>query len=140
LNHVLTRGPRMYLTASKKILLLSAILISTGCSLLPQAPKVIPVEIRTVEVKIPIVHPTLPRAIDLKEPYFYVVSDKNMDTFIAEMEKLNGTVVFTAMTIDDYELMAYNMQEIKRYIGQLKEVVVYYRTINDEPEEVVEEK
>jgi|TARA_R110000772_G_scaffold142106_1_gene251807 hypothetical protein len=86
------------------------------------------------------VHPTLPRAIDLKEPYFYVVSDKNMDTFIAEMEKLNGTVVFTAMTIDDYELMAYNMQEIKRYIGQLKEVVVYYRTINDEPEEVVEEK
>mgnify|MGYP003642134495 FL=1 len=130
----------MYLTASKKILLLSAILISTGCSLLPQAPKVIPVEIRTVEVKIPIVHPTLPRAIDLKEPYFYVVSDKNMDTFIAEMEKLNGTVVFTAMTIDDYELMAYNMQEIKRYIGQLKEVVVYYRTINDEPEEVVEEK
>ena len=128
----------MYLTASKKILLLSAILISTGCSLL--APKVIPVEIRTVEVKIPIVHPTLPRAIDLKEPYFYVVSDKNMDTFIAEMEKLNGTVVFTAMTIDDYELMAYNMQEIKRYIGQLKEVVVYYRTINDEPEEVVEEK
>jgi|TARA_B110000967_G_C18688428_1_gene461753 hypothetical protein len=130
----------MYLTASKKILLLSAILISTGCSLLPQAPKVIPVEIRTIEVKIPIVHPTLPRAIDLKEPYFYVVSDKNMDTFIAEMEKLNGTVVFTAMTIDDYELMAYNMQEIKRYIGQLKEVVVYYRTINDEPEEVVEEK
>jgi hypothetical protein len=128
------------LTASKKILLLSAILISTGCSLLPQAPKVIPVEIRTIEVKIPIVHPTLPRAIDLKEPYFYVVSDKNMDTFIAEMEKLNGTVVFTAMTIDDYELMAYNMQEIKRYIGQLKEVVVYYRTINDEPEEVVEEK
>ena len=117
----------MYLTASKKILLLSAILISTGCSLLPQAPKVIPVEIRTIEVKIPIVHPTLPRAIDLKEPYFYVVSD-------------NGTVVFTAMTIDDYELMAYNMQEIKRYIGQLKEVVVYYRTINDEPEEVVEEK
>ena len=130
----------MYLTASKKILLLSAILISTGCSLLPQAPKVIPVEIRTIEVKIPIVHPTLPRAIDLKEPYFYVVSDKNMDTFIAEMEKLNGTVVFTAMTIDDYELMAYNMQERKRYIGQLKEVVVYYRTINDEPEEVVEEK
>lgn len=130
----------MYLTASKKILLLSAILISTGCSLIPQAPKVIPVEIRTIEVKIPIVHPTLPRAIDLKEPYFYVVSDKNLDTFLAEMEKLNGTVVFTAMTIDDYELMAYNMQEIKRYIGQLKEVVVYYRTINDEPKEVVEEK
>jgi hypothetical protein len=33
------------------------------------------------------------------------------------------------MTIPDYELMAYNMQEIKRYITELKDVVVYYRTV-----------
>ena len=25
--------------------------------------------------------------------------------------------------------MAYNMQELKRYIGELKEVVVYYRKV-----------
>ena len=48
--------------------------------------------------------------------------------------------MFTAMSIDDYELMAYNMQEIRRYINQLKEVVVYYRTINDTDEVEVEEK
>ena len=57
------------------------------------------------------------------------------------MEKQSGgTLVFTAMSIDDYELMAYNMQEIRRYINQLKEVVVYYRTINDTDEVEVEEK
>jgi hypothetical protein len=33
------------------------------------------------------------------------------------------------MTIPDYEIMAYNMQELKRYINELKEVVVYYRTV-----------
>ena len=33
------------------------------------------------------------------------------------------------MTIPDYEVMAYNMQELKRYITELKEVVVYYKTV-----------
>jgi len=44
-------------------------------------------------------------------------------------------LVFVAMSVGDYELMAYNMQEIRRYINQLKEVVVYYRTINTNDEE-----
>jgi hypothetical protein len=32
--------------------------------------------------------------------------------------------------------MAYNMQELKRYINELKEVVVYYRKVTiDKPDE-----
>ena len=40
------------------------------------------------------------------------------------------------MSVPDYELMAYNTQELKRYINELKEVVVYYRkvTTNDKGE------
>jgi hypothetical protein len=37
--------------------------------------------------------------------------------------------VFVAMTVADYELMAYNTQEIKRYISQLGEVIVYYKEV-----------
>ena len=36
------------------------------------------------------------------------------------------------MSVADYELMAYNMQEIKRYIKEMKEVVVYYRKVTTE--------
>jgi|TARA_B100001939_G_scaffold99040_1_gene85350 hypothetical protein len=71
----------------------------------------------------------LPREIDLKEPYWYVVSEKNIDEFLADIEKREGQVVFLAMSVPDYELMAYNMQELKRYIRELKEVVVYYRKV-----------
>jgi hypothetical protein len=39
------------------------------------------------------------------------------------------------MTIPDYEVMAYNMQEIKRYITELKDVVVYYRTVTTKKNE-----
>jgi len=35
------------------------------------------------------------------------------------------------MSIPDYELMSYNMQELKRYITELKEVVVYYEKVTD---------
>ena len=31
----------------------------------------------------------------------------------------------------DYEVMSANMQEIKRYIKQMGEVIVYYRTVTD---------
>jgi hypothetical protein len=39
------------------------------------------------------------------------------------------------MTVPDYEVMAYNMQEIKRYITELKDVVVYYREVTTKQEE-----
>ena len=77
----------------------------------------------------------MPKEIDLKDPYWYVVSDKNLDEFLARVEKEHGQVVFLAMSVPDYELMAYNMQELKRYINELKEVVVYYKKITTPTEE-----
>ena len=73
--------------------------------------------------------PILPKAVDLKDPYWYVVSEKNIDEFLSRIEQEHGSVVFVAMSIPDYELMAYNMEELKRYIQELKEVVVYYRKV-----------
>jgi hypothetical protein len=130
----------MYSGLSKTILLSLTLLTINGCSsLLPwnkEPPAPIPVEIRTVEVRIPITHPTLPRAIQLKDPQWHVVSDKNIDTFLEDIKKRHeGQLVFIAMSVGDYELMSYNMQEIRRYINQLKEVVVYYQTINSDDEE-----
>jgi len=57
-----------------------------------------------------------------------------LDKFLDEVKKKNsGDVVFFAITTEDYELMAYNMQELRRYIREVQEVIVYYRnvTIND---------
>ena len=41
----------------------------------------------------------------------------------------NGDVVFVATSVGDYEVMAEDMQEIKRYIKQVGEVIVYYREV-----------
>ena len=78
-----------------------------------------------------ITQPVMPREIDLKEPMWYVVSDKNIDEFHDRLTKEHGQIVLVAMSIPDYELMSYNMQELKRYITELKEVVVYYEKVTD---------
>jgi len=152
----------------KKIVSVLVLLTISGCSLLQQTPR--EVEIITKPVEIDIVQPVMPRAIDLKEPKWYVVSDTKIienclkdpetkkpncklgredlypegytyfDKFIDDIKKKHGgDIVFVAMTVDDYELMSYNTQELKRYINQLGEVIVYYRnvTVNDEQAEAI---
>ena len=150
----------------KQIAIALALLTISGCSLLQQPPR--EVKIITKPIQIEIVQPVLPRPLKLKEPKWYVVSDavitenclKNeegksdcklgkedlypegytyFDRFIDNIKKLHGgDTVFVAMTVSDYELMSYNTQEIKRYINQLGEVIVYYRnvTIKAEDEDV----
>ena len=73
-----------------------------------------------------------PKACDLSErenpdwPEGYTY----LDRFLDEMKELNnGEVVFVASTVGDYKVMAEDLQEIKRYIKQLGEVVVYYRDV-----------
>ena len=97
-----------------------------SCSLIPSLQQV---EVVSKPIERTFIQPVMPREIDLKEPYWYVVSEKNIDEFLARIEKDQGNVVFFAMSVPDYELMAYNMQELKRYINELKQVVVYYKTV-----------
>tara|TARA_R110000744_G_scaffold149450_4_gene262602 strand:+ start:677 stop:1039 length:363 start_codon:yes stop_codon:yes gene_type:complete len=104
-----------------------SVLLLSSCALLKKPPR--EVTIKTVPIKIKITQPVLPRKIDLKEPQWYVVSEKNLDEFLVSIEKESGTMVFFAMSPGDYELMAYNLQEIKRYVKELKQVVVYYKKV-----------
>jgi len=79
-----------------------------------------------------------PKTCDLldRENPSWPVGYTYLDRFLDDMKKLNGgDVVFVAATIGDYELMSKNTQELRRYIRELGEVIVYYRnvTIDDEP-------
>ena len=117
----------MYLIALKKTAVtLTVLMMACSCSLIPSKQQV---EVISKPIERTIVQPIMPREIDLKDPYWYVVSDKNIEDFLVQIEKDQGQVVFVAMSVPDYELMAYNMQELKRYINELKEVVVYYRKV-----------
>ena len=58
---------------------------------------------------------------------------EDLEDWIEELEerikKDEGQIVFFAMSVPDYELMAYNTQELKRFITELQQVIVYYKEV-----------
>jgi hypothetical protein len=51
------------------------------------------------------------------------------DTFAAfkqRFEKENGDLLFYAISVRDYETLALNMAELRRFIQQQKQIIIYY--------------
>jgi len=102
-----------------------------SCSLIPTKQ----IEVTAKPLERTIVQPIMPREIDLKEVMWLTITPENFEEQFALIKNQEGELVFLAMTVPDYEVMAYNMQEIKRYITELKDVVVYYRSVTTQQEE-----
>ena len=115
----------LWKTSRNSALLLMTLMMGSSCSLIPT--KQIEVVAKPMERQI--VQPIMPREIDLKEVRWLTITPENYEEQFAVIEAQEGELVFLAMTIPDYEVMAYNMQELKRYITELKDVVVYYREV-----------
>ena len=106
------------------LLLMTSMMVS-NCSLIPTKQ----VEVSAKPIERTIVQPIMPREIDLREVRWLTITPENFEEQFKIIEEQEGELVFLAMTIPDYETMAYNMQELKRYITELKDVVVYYREV-----------
>src|SRR6056300_1034466 len=106
------------------ILSLSLILmLTTGCSLLRPEPQ-IKVVTNTVKTTVPIV--AQPKAVKLNDVKIYVVSKENYEEFVKEFEAKNGADAYIAISVKDYENLALNFAELRRYIEQQKQIIVYY--------------
>ena len=105
--------------------------MACSCSLLPTKK----IEVTAKPMDRTIVQPVMPREIDLKEVRWLTITPENYEEQFAVIEDQEGELVFLAMTVPDYEVMAYNMQELKRYITELKDVVVYYRKVTTKQEQ-----
>tara|TARA_B110000008_G_scaffold142783_1_gene144446 strand:+ start:702 stop:1103 length:402 start_codon:yes stop_codon:yes gene_type:complete len=114
------------------------IALSSGCSLLPTVDFTPPppVKVITEEVKIDIYQPPLPNEIGLENVEWFVITKNNWDESVAKVENLlGGDFVVMALTPKGYENMAYNLQEIRRYIRQQKEIILYYRKATEAADE-----
>lgn len=112
----------------------------SGCSWLGKDPvpfiapePIVVTEIKTVPLRI--FQPPLPGAIDLIDVNWSVITEENLEEKITQIEKMmDGQFVIFALTPDGYEKMAENLQEIRRYILQQKELILYYRHATSESE------
>ena len=107
----------------KVLSLLPLCLLMSSCS---SWPKLKQIEIKTVQVERVIPTQNRPRPINMNNIKFYVVTSENFEDFKKRYEKDNGTFLFYALSVRDYETLAINMAEIKRYIEQQKQIIIYY--------------
>ena len=101
---------------------LLTLLILSGCGWRPE-PKVVTVT-KTIRTEVPIVQH--PKRVLLNDGKIYVVSKLNYDKFIEEYEKKNGADSYVALSIKDYENLSLNFAELRRYIEQQKQIIIYY--------------
>ena len=118
-------------TSSNLAILLTISMMGSSCSLIPTKQ----IEVTSKPLERTIVQPVMPREIDLKSVKWLTVTPDNWEEQLKIIEEQEGELVFLALSIPDYELMAYNMQELKRYITELKDVVVYYRKVTTPQED-----
>ena len=123
-----------YLTVSS-LLLLTLLLSSCGYIRKPEKEIVV----KTIEVQKIIPIQPQPKPVDMIDVKFYVVTEENFAEFKEKFMKTNNDYVFYAISVHDYENLAFNMAELYRYIIQQKEIMIYYeKAVEVKPEEKVE--
>ncbi len=125
----------MRLIGYGSVLLTSLILM--GCSSWMPEPKVVTVT-KTVRTQVPI--QARPKQVQLNDVKIYVVSKVNYKQFIKEYEKKNGADSYIAISVKDYENLALNFAELRRYIEQQKQIIVYYEQAVSPKKEEPEKK
>jgi len=105
--------------------LLLVLVLLSSCSVFTKPEKEI--VIQTVEKERVIPVQASPKPLTLNHIEFKVVTQKNFDEFLTQWKKEHGDAwVFYVMGVRDYESMALNMAELKRYIQQQKQIIIYY--------------
>lgn len=99
-------------------------------------PKIVTVT-NTVKTTVPIV--AHPKQVQLNDVKIYVVSKENYDEFVKEFESKNGSDAYIAISVKDYENLSLNFAELRRYIEQQKQIIVYYENAV-KPEETQSDK
>ena len=99
------------------------------------------IEIKTVEVERNVPLQNRPRQLDLSDIHWYVVTEENFAEFKKKFLKENGDpLVAYVISVKDYETLAIDMAEIKRYIDQQKQIIIYYEKAVSPKKEESEKK
>ena len=109
-----------YLKVSSLLLLL---LLLSSCSTWNRLTRI---EVQTIEVERQIPIQNRPVRLEVHNIKWFVVTEQNFEEFKEKYIKQNGEFLFFAISVRDYETLALNMADIKRYIKQQKQIIIYY--------------
>ena len=108
-------------------MILSLLLVTTllvGVSFWKPEKEIVTVT-KLVERNIPTV--PSPKPVQMNDVKIYVVSpSENFEEFKKRVEAKNGADSYIAISVKDYENLLKNFAELRRYIEQQKQIILYY--------------
>lgn len=92
-------------------------------------------QITTTPAQLTIAPAADPAGVQMLPVQFRVINRDNLTTFVADLSQQQGSdnPVFMAMTTQDYENLALNIADLRRYIMQQQSVIQYYRSSIRQP-------
>ena len=117
---------RSYGVVSWKILVITlgvSLLFLTGCVGRPPEPEIKTV-VKVEKTTVPVV--SRPKPLQLIDTRVHVVTSDTLDQFLLDYKEQYGEVAFVVLSMQDYENLALNIADIRRFINQQTEIIVYY--------------
>lgn len=113
-------------------------LFLTGCSSLEREPEL---KVVTKIEKTIVAVVARPKPVQLNDVKVHVVNEENYNEFIQKFKEENGQVAYVSLSMRDYENLALNIAELRRFINQQTDIIVYYEeaVTDDKREESVDE-
>ena len=104
------------------------ILTLTGCLGRKSEPIVV-TQPQIIQQNVPI--QARPKQLQLTDVRWYVVSESNLDEFLAKFKEEEGLLAFMAISAQGYENLAMDIADMRRYILQQKDIILYYEEALD---------
>ena len=114
------------------LLLVVVLLIFSSCSTFKSEKQV---EVITQEIEKPKLNLDVVEPLDLKPIKWIVITRENVAQVFNEIEQEGKSVALFALDTDTYEILAINMEDIKRYILTQNKILVKYKEYYEPVEE-----
>ena len=114
------------------MMLVVVLLIFSGCSTFRSEKQI---EVITEEIEKPKLNLDAVEPLDLKPVKWIVLTRENVEEVFTNLEKDGKSVALFALDTDTYEILAVNMEDIKRYILTQKTILVMYKEYYEPVEE-----
>ena len=107
---------------------LLVLLVMTACSRIPEKEIVtVPTVVEPVKIEAPIIQIVKrPNPVTMKDADIVVVTENNLQEVIERIKNTQGEFVLYAMTASSFAALALNFEQIKRFIEEQNQLILYY--------------
>ena len=101
----------------------------------------VPTVVDNVKIDAPVIQIVRrPDPVTMKDTDIVVVTESNIEETIERIKNTQGEFVLYAMTASSFEALALNFEQIKRFIEEQNQIILYYeKAVTPKELEIVEE-